>query len=737
MARTLVPVLSAFAALLALASLAGCATDSKKTSASPAQPAMTTESTAAGPALTPPVAAKKPKTMTLHGDTRVDNYFWLREKTNPEVIAYLEAENAYTKARMAHTEALQKTLYKEMLGRIKETDLSAPYRKGNYWRYTRTEEGKPYPIYCRKKGSLDAPEEVLLDGNALAEGKSYFRVGVFDISDDDQVLAYSIDNDGSERYTMFFKNLATGAISSETIPDTYYTSAWAADNKTFFYTTQDAASRPYRLWRHTLGADPKTDALIYEEKDEKFELSVGKTRSDKFILCELGSQKTSEVRYLDAASPMAEWKPVAERRQDVEYSVDHHGDVFYIVTNDKAVNFKLMEAPTSSPGVANWKEIIPASDDATIRGVDCFRDFLVVSKREGGNPTLHVFKFKGSALGETHVISFPEAAYSAGLSDNHEYATDTLRFSYTSLITPRSVFDYSMTTKERTLVKETPVLGGYDRAKYTSERVWAYARDGKRVPISLVYRKGLARDGRAPCLLYGYGSYGASSDPNFNSNNVSLLDRGFVYAIAHIRGGQEMGRTWYEDGRLTHKMNTFTDFISCAEFLVREGYTSPDRLAILGGSAGGLLMGAVTNMRPDLFKAVVAAVPFVDVMNTMLDPSLPLTVTEFEQWGDPSNAEAYKYMRSYSPYDNVEKKRYPDMLVLAGLNDPRVSYWEPAKWVAKLRATKTDNNMIILKTNMGAGHGGASNRYQRLEELSLQYAFILDRLGVGDAPPAN
>ncbi len=720
---------------LAAAALTGCASQPGAKAGAPTEPAPMPQ--AATASVTPPAAARKPRTFKNHGDVRIDDYYWLREKTNPEVIAYLEAENAYTKARMAHTEALQETLYKEMLGRIKETDLSAPYRKGEYWYYTRTEEGKPYPIYCRKLGSLDAPEQVLLDGNALAEGQKYFRVGVYDVSDDHQMLAYSIDNTGAEEYTLYFKNLTTGAVSPESIPKTYYSSAWAADNKTFFYTTIDAASRPYRMWRHALGADPKTDALVYEEKDEMFFLSVGKTRSEKFILCELGSMKTTEVRYLDAATPMGEPRPIAERRQDVEYSVDHHADTFYIATNDKAVNFRLMTAPVESPGAANWKEIIAHRDDATIEGVDCFKDHVVVSMREGGNPTLHVFAYDPAGLGKSHAVSFPEVAYDVSLTNNEEFNTPLLRFSYTSLVTPRSVFDYDMNTRERTLIKEQPVLGGYDRTKYVSERIWAVAKDGKKVPISLVYRKGLRLDGSAPCLLYSYGSYGSSSDPTFNSNNLSLLDRGFVYAIAHIRGGSEMGRTWYEDGRLKNKMNTFTDFISAAERLVRQKYTSPDRLAIMGGSAGGLLMGAVTNMRPDLFKSVVASVPFVDVMNTMLDPTIPLTVTEWEQWGDPNKPEDYKYMKSYSPYDNVERKRYPNLLVLAGLNDPRVAYWEPAKWTARLRAMKTDDNLLLLRTNMGAGHGGASGRYERLKELAIQYAFILDTIGVSRDPAST
>lgn len=723
---------AAFCVVAALA-LSGCARETGTTEGG--TKADHSSMTASPDAVLPPVAAKKPRRFTNHGDVRIDDYYWLREKENPEVIAYLEAENAYTKAKMSHTEALQATLYKEMLGRIKETDLSAPHRKGEYWYYTRTEEGKAYTIYCRRKGSLDGPEEILLDGNALAEGQKYFAVGVYDVSDDHTMLAYSVDTTGGERYTLRFKDLRTGALSPESIPDTYYSSAWAADNRTFFYVTQDDASRPHRLWRHTLGADPKTDTLVHEEKDEMFFLSVGKTRSERFILCELGSMKTTEVRFLEATNPLGAFRPVAERRQDVEYSVDHHGEKFFIAANDKAVNFKLMEAPVESPGVANWKEVIPHRDDVTIEGIDCFKGHLVVYERQGGNPTIRAFKLTGASEPTApHAVAFPESAYDVSPGTNEEFDTTLLRFNYTSLVTPRSVFDYDMNTKERTLIKEQPVLGGYDRSKYSTERIWATAKDGKKVPVSLVYRKGLKLDGAAPCLLYAYGSYGSSSDPVFSSNNLSLLDRGFVYAIAHIRGGSEMGRTWYEDGRLRNKMNTFTDFISAAETLIRSKYTSPDRLAIYGGSAGGLLMGAVANMRPDLFKVVVAAVPFVDVMNTMLDPTIPLTVTEWEQWGDPNKPDDYKYMKQYSPYDNVERKRYPHILILTGLNDPRVAYWEPAKWTARLRAMKTDDNLLLLRTNMGAGHGGASGRYERLKELAIQQAFILDRIGVGGAP---
>ena len=717
--------------LLALgAMLAACSAPQREAAEFPPVPAAVSSS--------PPIAERRPHVTTLHGDTRTDNYFWLRDRNDPATIAYLEAENAYAKAVTAHTEPLQETLYKEMLGRIKETDLSAPSRRGDYWYYTRTEEGKPYAIYCRKRGSLDAPEEVLLDGNALAANQKYFRVGVYDVSPDHSTLAYSVDNSGAERYTMFFKDLRTGRVLEQTIKDTYYSSAWASDNRTFFYVTVDAASRPEKLWRYTVGAAPESATLAYHETDDRFFLTVERTRSEGYIFCSLGSMKTSEVRSIPADRPTEEFRPIVPRRQGVEYSADHRGQFFYIATNDNAVNFKLMLAPVAtSADEKTWSTVLPHRADETITGVDLFADHMVVSVRAGGLPTIRVRALTGAgADGADHTIAMPEPAYVAGVGANPEFKTSVLRFTYSSLVTPSSVFDYTMTSKARTLVKEQPVLGGYDRTRYTSERVWAPAPDGKRVPVSLVYRKGAPRDGSAPCLLQGYGSYGFSYDPSFNSGIVSLLDRGFVVAIAHIRGGSEMGRTWYEDGRLMNKKNTFTDFIAAAEHLIREKYTASDRLAITGGSAGGLLMGAVTNMRPDLFRVVVAAVPFVDVINTMIDETIPLTVTEWEQWGNPVSSERdYRYMLSYSPYDNVEAKRYPNMLVLAGLNDPRVAYWEPAKWTAKLRALRTDSNTLVLKTNMGAGHGGASGRYERLRETAFEYAFIIDRLGA-DLPAA-
>ncbi len=688
----------------------------------------------------PPVAEKKPRTEERFGVTLVDNYFWLREKESQKVIDHLNSENGYTKSVMAHTEGLQEKLYKEMLGRIKETDLSVPYRKGEYFYYTRTEEGKPFPIYCRTKGA-NGSEEILLDQNAQATAMNakFLSLGTFDVSPDHSMLAVSFDINGSERYTLKFKNLKTGEWLPDEVPDTYYSSAWANDNKTFFYTTQDDASRPDKLWRHTLGVPAKNDVMVFHEPDERFRLGVFKTRSNGFIMIELGSNSQSEWHALDANTPNGAFGVILPKKDKVEYEVDHHGDRFYIVTNDGAVNFKLVSVPTSAPQ-SEQTLLMPGSSDVTIESVNCFKNHLVIDTHERGLPNFRVRTY-GSPVAE-HTIAFPEAAYDAGFSDNEEFDTPLLRFTYSSPITPRSVFDYDMNTKERTLLKEQPVLGGYDRTLYSVERHAARAPDGTMVPVSLVYKKSLfKRDGSNPCLLNGYGSYGAAYDAGFSSNAISLLDRGFVFAIAHIRGGSENGRTWYEDGRLMNKKNTFTDFISSAEYLVKEKFTCSSKLAISGGSAGGLLMGAVVNMRPDLFKVVVAAVPFVDVINTMSDPSIPLTVSEWEQWGNPcTDEEAFKYMLSYSPYDNVGAKPYPNMLVLAGLNDPRVAYWEPAKWTAKLREMAFNTStpsvqsgaVLCLKTNMGAGHGGASDRYERLKEIALQYAFILDRIGVSE-----
>jgi oligopeptidase B len=677
--------------------------------------------------ISPPIASKLPQTFSLHGDDRTDDYFWLRHRDDPQVIAYLEAENDYTKAVMAHTEALQTALYDEMLARIQETDLSVPYRKGAYYYYSRTETGKAYPIYCRQAGSLDAPETVLLDQNVLAEGHDFFELGLFDVSPNHQLLAYSVDTAGSERYTLFFLNLVMGQLYPETILETGYGFAWGNDNQTVFYTLMDEAQRPFKLMRHRLGSAVSDDELVYDEADESYFLSVGKTRSDAYILLELGSKITSEVHYLDANQPEGKFQVIQPRSSGIEYQVEHHSDSFYIVTNDEALNFKLMRTPVTAPAKDNWQLVIPHRDQVLLEGISAFAKHLVIYERESGLPTIRVRQL---ASGEEHYIQFPDPTYSADEDNNPEFDTEILRFNYTSLVTPRSVFDYNLETQERELKKETPVLGGYDRTQYASDRLMATATDGTQVPISIVYKKGLEQNGTNPLLLTGYGSYGFSYPAAFSSTRLSLLERGVVVAIAHIRGGSEMGRQWYEDGKFLSKKNTFTDFIACSEHLIAQGWTSKEQLAILGGSAGGLLMGAVINLRPDLFKAVVAHVPFVDVVTTILDDHLPLSVMEREEWGDPNDKTFYDYMKSYSPYDNVEAKDYPNLLITAGLNDSRVAYWEPAKWTAKLRSLKTDHNCLLLKTNMGAGHGGASGRYDSLKETAFEYAFLFDQWGL-------
>ncbi|MEL6442087.1 MAG: S9 family peptidase [Cyanobacteria bacterium J06621_8] len=672
-----------------------------------------------------PIADKKPQELVTHGDSRIDNYYWLRHQDKPEVIDYLEAENSYTEQQMQHTEELQQSLYDEMLSRIKETDLSVPYRIKDYFYYSRTEEGKAYPIFCRKYQSLDAAEEIILDQNQLAAEHEFFSLGVASVSPDQQILAYSVDTTGAEQYTLYFLDLKTKQLYSEAIADTYYSFAWGNDNQTAFYTKIDVANRPYQLWRHTLGTNPEADVLVYQEDDESYFLGVGKTRSRAYILLSLSSMVTSEVRYLDADQPQGEFKLFQPRRQGIEYGIEHHRDRFYIVTNEAAVNFKLMSTEVDQPDPSQWQTEIPHRPDIMLDGVDAFADHLIIYERQGGLPTARI---KTLSTGEITPLDFPEVTYSFSGGNNPEFNTTKFRFSYSSMVTPSSVFDYDLVTQERELKKETEVLGGYDRSLYDSERLMATASDGTKVPISLVYKRGIKRDSSNPLWLTGYGSYGFAYPVTFSSIRLSLLDRGYVVAIAHIRGGEEMGRKWYEDGKFLQKKNTFTDFIACAEHLIAEGWTSSDRLAISGGSAGGLLMGAVVNLRPDLFKAVVANVPFVDVLTTILDASLPLTVQEWEEWGNPNDPEYYDYLKSYSPYDNVEAKAYPAMLITAGLNDPRVKYWEPAKWTAKLRELKTDANSLLLKTNMSAGHGGASGRYEYLKETAFEYAFVLDQL---------
>lgn len=676
----------------------------------------------------PPVAKVKPHILEKHGHRRVDNYYWLRERDNPETIAYLEAENAYTDSIMAHAKAFEEKLFEEIKGRIKETDMSVPYKMDDYFYYTRVEEGKEYPIYARKRESLQNPEQLMLDVNELARGKSFCAVGGRAVSFRQNILAYAVDTQGRRIYDVSFKNLETGEILEDQLPEVTGNMAWANDNKTLFYSKQDSKTlRSFRIFRHVLGTDPANDPLIYEENDETFSTYVFKTKSKKYLMIVSSQTLSDEYRYLDAGDAEGEFTVFLLRERDHEYDVDHYEDRFYIRTNDRAKNFRLMATPVDRTSKENWQEVIPHREDVLLRNFEIFREHLVVEERREGLIRIRIMPWTGE--GE-HYLSFDEPAYLAHIGINPEFDTPLLRYGYTSMTTPGSVYDYNMVSRERVLLKREEVLGGFDSSQYKTERLYATAQDGARVPISLVYRKELRRNEPNPLLLYGYGSYGHSLDAAFSSPRLSLVDRGFVYAIAHIRGGQEMTRQWYEDGKLLKKRNTFTDFVACAEHLIEQGWTSPDKLFAMGGSAGGLLMGAVVNLRPELFKGVVAQVPFVDVVTTMLDPSIPLTTGEYDEWGDPNRKECYDYMLSYSPYDQVEAKDYPNLLVTTGLHDSQVQYWEPAKWVAKLRAMKTDQNRLLLKTNMEAGHGGASGRYQRYREIAFDYTFILDLAGI-------
>ncbi|HMH80742.1 MAG TPA: S9 family peptidase [Candidatus Acidoferrum sp.] len=677
----------------------------------------------------PPVAKKEPKVTNINGYQLEDSYSWLREKKNPDVKAYLDAENVYTDAVMKTTEPLQKKLYDEMLSRVKETDVEVPYKEGGYFYYLRTEAGQQYGIRCRKKGSLDAPEEIVLNVNELAKGQAFMSLGAFDVSDDANLLAYSTDHTGFRQFTLAVKDLRTGKMlvdHAERVDSV----AWANDNKTIFYTVEDPVSkRPYRSYRHTVGASGP-DTLVYEEKDERFALGVGKTRSKAYLLLISSSHTTSEARYLPADQPLAEWKLMEPRKQDVEYYPDHNGNFFYIRVNDAGRNFRLVKAPVSDPGNKNWQEIVPQRPDVMLDDTDFFKNYYISYEREQGLPQIRVTELQ---TGKSRRIEFPEPAYANYSYVNREYDTTKFRYGYQSFITPQSVFEYDMPSGASTLLKQKEVPGGYDRTRYQVERIFATGSDGVKVPISVVHLKGAKLDGKGPIYLTGYGSYGASYDIFFNSPIFSLVDRGVVVAVAHIRGGGEMGKAWHDDGRMMHKKNTFTDFIASAEYLLAQGYGSKDRLVIEGRSAGGLLMGAVLNMRPDLFHAALVGVPFVDVMNTMLDESVPLTVTEFEEWGNPKEKPAFDYMLTYSPYDNIQAKAYPNMLVRTSFNDSQVMYWEPAKYVAKMRALRTDHNTLILKTNMNpAGHGGASGRYDRLHENAFDYAYFLTQMGINN-----
>jgi oligopeptidase B len=688
----------------------------------------------------PPVARRHPVEHVRHDDRRIDNYAWLQDKRNPEVIAYLNAENAYTDAVLHGTEAFQETLYQEMLGKILQTDLSVPYRLRGYLYFTRTEEGKQYPIHGRRLDVGGSGEELLLDVNALAEGHSFLGVGSFDVSDDNHLLAYSTDATGFRQYTLQIKDLRSGNTLPTRI-ERVTSVAWAADNRTVFYTIEDEnTKRSYRLYRHSVNSS-EPDTLLYEEVDERYRVQMERTRSGAFLLLTIASHTTSEVRFLPADQPLAGFRVIDPREDTHEYYADHHpdpvgarpGGVFYIRTNSTGRTFRLMTVSVDDPRRKFWREVIPTRPNVMLAAADVFQSHLALLEREDGLPYLRIVDLPHAtpnALDNSHRIEFNEPAYNASLGANPEFAVSQLRFHYESFVTPRSVFDYDLQNRERILRKQQPVLGGYDPAQYVSERLHATAQDGTRVPISIVHRRDTPRDASAPLLLYGYGSYGISIPASFNSNRLSLLDRGVIFAIAHIRGGGELGKPWHDAGRMHKKLNTFTDFIACAEHLIAAQYTSSQKLTIEGGSAGGLLMGAVTNMRPDLFRIVISHVPFVDVLNTMLDASLPLTVGEYEEWGNPQIAADYFYMKSYCPYTNLEPKAYPTLLVKTSLNDSQVMYWEPAKYVAKLRTLKIDSNPLLLKTNMGAGHGGASGRYDYLREIALHYAFLLTQLGI-------
>ncbi len=677
----------------------------------------------------PPLAKIIPHRLEQHGQVRVDNYYWLNDRSNPEVLEYLQKENNFATAQMLHTADLEGALFEEIKGRIKQTDLSVPFKQGDYVYYVRYEEGKEYALYCRKKGSIASPEEIMIDGNELAEGHEFFSLGNWLVSSGQDILAYAMDTQGRRIYSISFKNLTTGEILTDVIPTVTGNMEWGNDNRTLFYSRQDPETlRSYQIYRHVLGTDPEKDELVFEEPDETFSAFVTKSKSKRFLLIGAHQTVSSEYWYLNADTPGGTFQVFCPREREHEYEVDHLGEYFYIRTNDQAKNFRLMKAAVNAINRGQWKEVIPHRAEVFLEGFELFREYLVVEERKQGLIHLRILPHSG---GSEHELDFGESAYLAALGDNYEIDTPYLRFGYTSMTTPMTIYDYHMDTREKTFLKQEEVLGDFHSGHYQTERLLAPAEDGTHIPISLVYRKGFSKNGSHPLLLYGYGSYGASMDASFSSARLSLLDRGFVYALAHIRGGEELGRQWYENGKLLNKKNTFTDFTASADFLVQQGYANASKLYAMGGSAGGLLMGAVMNMRPDLFQGIVAQVPFVDVVTTMLDPDIPLTTGEYDEWGNPNQRDSYDYMLSYSPYDNVQAVAYPHLLVTTGLHDSQVQYWEPAKWVAKLRAAKTDDHRIILKTNMDAGHGGSSGRFKRYEEIAMIYAFLLDLAGMG------
>ena len=682
-------------------------------------------------AVQPPDPARRPTRLVAHGDIRIDDYYWMRNRHNPEVIAHLTAENEYATAMMADTEPLQEALFQEMRGRICETDSTAPVENGGYWYYQRTVEGLNYPIYCRRAGSLEAPEEILLDVNALAEGQPFCEVGNVAVSPDHSLFAYTLDVEGNEVFTVAIKDLRTGELHADRIEGVYYGLEWGNDNSTLFYTTIDAAHRPDSVWRHSVGGTQASDVRLIHESDERFFVTLYKTRSQRFIVAQLRSNMTAEAHVIDADDPYQAPTVIEPRRQGHDYRIDHRGDWFFVRSNDHAEDFRVMVAPVVTPGMAAWREILPEAAGVLIDRIELFREYLVLFEWTGGIKRVRVMRLAPETpeIVDTYTIAFTEESYAVYPEENPVHETAVLRLHYASLKTPPTTYAYDMAARSFQILKQEEIAN-YTPDDYETRRVWATAPDGIQVPVSLVCRKGVALDGSHPCLLYSYGSYGASTEAYFRVNRLSLLERGFVVAVAHIRGGSELGRAWYNNGKLLNKKNTFTDFIAAAEQLMTEGYTQPDRLVIMGRSAGGLLMGAVTNMRPDLFAGVLAGVPFMDVISTMMDPTLPLTVIEYEEWGNPIDPSYYAYMRSYSPYDNLTTTAYPPILATAGLNDPRVSYWEPAKYVARLRRLKTNNHVVLLKTNMAAGHGGASGRYDYLRETAFEFAFFLKVVGL-------
>lgn len=678
--------------------------------------------------MNPPIASKKPKELSIHGHTRTDDYFWMNERDSPEVVDYLRAENAYLDSVMEPLQPFREKLFEEMKGRIKETDMSVPYRLRGYWYYVRYEEGGEYPIYCRKRETLEAEEQIILNVNELAKGQAYCEATGLTVSPDNRWLAYGIDTVSRRQYTLRIKNLETGAYSPESVEDTDGSYVWANDNHTLFYDVKDAETlRTFRIKKHRLGDAPENDSLVYEETDETFYCSVSKSKSDAYIFISSYSTVSSEECYISADRPDDTFRSILPRRRDHLYFVAHAGEYFYIRSNADAINFRLLRTPVSDTDPARWEEVIPHREEVLLEGVECFKDYLLTEERENGLSQLCVRTWDGQT---DHRIDFGESVYTAYTDVNPDFDNDKLRFIFSSLKTPNSVFEYNMRSREKTLLKQQEVVGGHNPDDYVTERIWATTSDGVNVPMSLIYKKGVEKNGANPTLLYGYGSYGITVDPMFSSYRLSLINRGFVFAIAHIRGGQDLGRAWYENGKMLYKRNTFTDFIACAEQLIADRYTSLGHLFAMGGSAGGLLMGAVMNLRPDLFKGILAAVPFVDVVTTMLDESIPLTTGEFDEWGNPKDETYYRYMLSYSPYDNVEAKAYPNILVTTGYHDSQVQYWEPAKWVAKLRELKTDNNLLLFHCEMDAGHGGKSGRFERLREIALDYVFMLHLSGI-------